>query len=364
MGERIPPLALQTLTAAATAITQPFTIRVHAGIARKPWARLWYLARGFDFSGRGYVTLSADLACQLLAVSRSTLYEWMRIGRRDGAFRRYKFRQNRLSVWLGGLKQVCKSLQLTSWGATAVVPLLDVNRQLRAIATAIVTHDLQSKSHYAARKSLKPTERKIYTPPAAEAVLAESKQSSQKPGVGQNAFVLHVGKRLAFVSKAFVPYGASQEAIGYELGISEWTVRRHHRQLAIERRQLVQAKAAYGYIRAGMEWETDRCLGERGIWSKRRGDEFRLFEPNGVSSSRRLGGHNLHPGRFLQAFGKTWLYRCNLYAVGHYKLCSMKAARKSLRIYLDHFATSTAGGEAYGDFTTSQHPPGKAEQNP
>lgn len=364
MGIKSMPLALQFLYFSAKAITQPFTIRVHAGIARKPWARLWYLARGFDFSGRGIITLPADLVCQLLTVSRPTLYMWLQQGKRDGAFRDYKFRRNSLTIWLGGLKQVCKNLQLTSWGATAVVSLLEANQNLRAIATVIVTHDLQSKSHFAARKSLKPTERKLFTPPAAEAVLAEANRSSPKPAKGQVAFLLHVGKQLAFVSKSFIPYGASQQAIGAELGVSEWTIRRHHRRLNLERRQLAQAKGAYTLISAGMEWESDQCHAEPGIWSERSGDGFKLHEPNGISSSSRPGGHLIAPRRLFKAFGKTWLYRCNLYAVSRFKLTSMKAAKRDYKVYLDRFATSTAGGEVHGDFTNFQHPPGKAEQNP
>lgn len=345
-------------------LIQPFTVRVHAGIARKPWARLWYLCRGLDPQGRGIVDLPAEGVCQLLAVSKPTLYEWLRDGKCAGAFRSYKFRQNRLRIILGGLHKVCESLGLQTWGAIAVIPLLEVNFHLRAVATGIVTADLQSKSHFAARRSLKDRERQFYSPPTAEAILAQGRRSSQKPVKGQVPFLVWVGQRLAFVSKSFVPYGASQRSIGASLGISEWTVRRHHRQLGLERRQLVQAKAAYQLIDAGMQWEAQTCYAEPGIWSQIQGDRIQLFEPNGITSSRREGGHPLARQRLFRCAGKTWLYRCNIYDVSHIHLTSMKAARRQYRLYLDRFATSTAGGEGHGDLKGSNPPPGKDEQNP
>lgn len=334
-----PLLKLNTLTAIAGILLKCFTVRVHAGIARKPWARLWYLSRGLDPQGQGIIDLPADVVCQLLAVSKPTLYEWLRNGLQDGAFRRYKFRQNHLQIWLGGLHKVCQSLNLKTWGATAVMSLLDVNRHIRALATGIVTADLQSKSHFAARRSLKEHERQFYSPPTAEAILAEGRRSSQNPVKGQVPFLLHVGPSLAFVSKSFVPFGASQRSIGAALGVSEWTVRRHHRQLDLERRQIVQAKAAYQLIDIGIQWEAEQCYAEPGIWSITSGSSIQLHEPNGITSSRREGGHLITRQRLFRCAGKTWLRRCNIYGVAHIRLVSMKAARRQNR------QSMAAGGE-------------------
>lgn len=337
-------LHIHTQLAIASIILKPFTVRVHTGIARKPWARLWYLSRGLDPTGRGIIDLPVNLVCQLLAVSRPTLYEWLRNGRSAGAFYRYHIKQDRCHIWLVGLPKLCQSLGLQSWGATATVSLLSLNH-LRATATGIVTRDLQDKSHFAARRSLTDRERQFYKPPSADAVLAEGKRSSQKPAQGQVPFLLWVGDKRAFVSKGFIPFGASQRSIGMDLGVSEWTVRRHQRILGLERRQLVQAKYAYQLIDAGISWEAGFCYAEPGIWYEQSGDGcMRLFEPNGLTGSRREGGHAITQQRLFRYAGKTWLYRCNLYDVSHFHLTSMKASRREFQVYLDNFATSSAGG--------------------
>lgn len=330
MLQRLKNLTLGIHRVIAAIILQPFTVRIHAGIAREPWARLWYLARAFDPSGRGIVDLPVDIIYQLLTISKPTLYEWLRDGEKAGAFRLRRIRKNRCHIWLGSLHKLCKSLNLRSWGAVATVSLLEVNNQLRAVATGITTADLQDKSHFAARRSLKQREKQFYTPPSADAILAEGKRSSQKPAKGQVPFLLHVGQRRAFVSKGFVPFGASQQAIGQELKISEWTVRRHQRQLGLERRQLVQSKHAYQLIQAGIEWEADRCFAEPDLWFEQAGDHIQLYEPNGISSARRQGGHRLMPQRLFRYAGKIWLYRCNIYGVSHIRLTSMKASRHRL----------------------------------
>lgn len=336
-------------TAIAKIITQLFIVRVHAGIARKPWARLWYLCRALDSQGEGKVNPPVDLVCQLLVCSKSTLYEWLRVGKQEaGAFRYYRFDMNTLFVYQGGLAKVCAALGLESWGATGEVSLLDASRKLRASATAIVTANLQKKSHYAARRSLKPRERQSYSPPTADALLAEGKRSSQNPAKGQVPFLLYVGERVAFVSKSFVPHGASQRSIGAELGISERTVRRHHRAQGLERRQIAQAKHAYQLIDAAIQWEAEQCYAEPDIWYQRRGDNIQLFEPNGVTSSHREGGHAITRGRLFRYWGKTWLYRCNLYALCHIRLVSMRAARRQYKAYCDSQCDSsqslTSGG--------------------
>lgn len=366
---------LQILTRATLAriILQPFVVRVHVGIARYPWARLWYLARGFDPSGRGIVDLPADIICQLLAVSKPTLYEWLRDGKNAGAFRDYKFKGNCLHIWLGGLPKVCATLGLESWGATATVSLLDV-KQLRALATGIATAELQKKSHYAARRSLKHRERSFFTPPTADAILAEGERSSQKPAKGQVPFLLWVGASKVFVSKGFVPFGASQAAIAVEVGICDRTVRRHQRQLDLERRQLVQAKHAYKLVSVGIEWDSDECFAEPDIWYQGTGDAIRLFEPNGISSSSRPGGHPISRQRFFNYRGKTWIYRCNLYSI-NFSFNSMKAARHQYKLLMQNFGR--AGGEggisipdqriSSGGFKNPgkiSDPPGKEGQNP
>lgn len=339
------PIQILTAQTISAIILQPFTVRVHSAIARYPWARLWYLARAFDPVGRGIVELPADLTRQLLNVAKSTLYEWLRDGKRAGAFRNYKFEGNCLHIWLGGLPKVCATLSLNNWGATATVSLLDVNR-LRAIATGITTADLQKKSHFAARRKLNQRERRFFTPPTPDQILEQANRSSEKPARGQVPFLLWVGDRVAFVGKAFVPFGVSQKAIGAELGISERTVRRH--QLGITRRQIAQAKHAYQSIAIGLDHEVDRWISEPDIYWQRIGEGVHLHEPNGVSSAKREGGHRLHRKRFFTRWGRTWLLRCNIYALD-IQLNSMRTARRRFKRYVDRLDTSDLRTGAVGE---------------
>lgn len=334
-------------TTIAQIILKPFTVRVHSAIARYRWARLWYLCRALDPTGCGIVDLPTDI-CQLLAIGKSTLYEWLRDGKQAGAFRNYQLRGNRLRIYLGGLIKVCARLGLSTWGVVATVPLLEIN-QLRAIATVATTADLQSKSHFAARRSLSNKhERQFFTPPTPDQILEQANRSSEKPARGQIPFLLWVGSRVAFVGKAFVPFGASQKAIGLELGISERTVRRHQEQLGIERRQIAQAKHAYQSIAIGLDHEVDRWVSEPDIYWQRIGEGVHLHEPNGVSSARREGGHRLHRNRFFTRWGKTWLLRCNVYALDT-QLNSMRTARRRFKQYVDRSNTRDLPTGAVGE---------------
>ena len=205
-----------------------------------------------------------------------------------------------------------------------------VNGFIRATATGVVGQNLQEKSYYAARINLDERERPHFAPPTADTRLAQGKVSSLQPVKGQLPYLLGVGPSKAFVSKAFVPFGASQKSIGDALGISDRTVRRHQKLLGIEKRQLVQAKAAYGRVQLAIEHEASYLEAEPGIWYQQSGNDIKLFEPNGVSSSRRAGGHAIASSRLFRYQGKTWIYRCNLYATT-FKLTSMKAARKAYK---------------------------------
>src|SRR5919202_467849 len=174
---------------------------------------------------------------------------------------------------------------------------------------------------YRRRKNLEP-----------EIFLKQGKQSSQKPAKGQVPFLLWVGGKRIFVSKSFVPYGASQERIAGELGISDRTVRRHLDYLGVERRQLVQAKAAYKTVAQGMDWWADEVvLSEDRIEYYEASNEGyqvgTMYEPSGRTSHTH--GFRVRRDRFFNYRGKTWLYRCNLYLLD-YDTTSMKTSRKRL----------------------------------
>ncbi len=335
-------------------------VRTHGQLMRLPWARLWYCLRAIDIPGSGLVkVVSFQQIKRLIGCAGSTLYQWLREAKEVGAIYEYKRQGDRLRIRLGGLFNVCRTLGLENWGATAVLPLGEVLQKCRQLATAIATQQLQKQSRYAAYNSLNKAEKQVFTMPTALDVVNRGKTACHQTPRRATKIpcLLHVGKKRAFVSKGFIPFGVSQEAIAYELTISDRTVRRHLSDLKVERRQLVQAKDAYRFIKAGIQLDLDRCLGEPGIWYEQGDREIILHEPNGLTSSKRKGGHripmsgnNLHPecDRFFSYYGKTWIYRCNLYALTH-ELKAMRVARKSYKRSLSkhkHSLSSNQGEAA------------------
>lgn len=319
----------------ALALVDSLTVRIHTGIVHgKPWARFWYLCRAIDLSGTGIVEFDVHDVCRLLKVCRPTLYEWLRKGRAAGAFRCYRFRKNELKVYLGGLHKYCLALGVSGWGEVALVSLTDIleGMALKSHATALQTQVEQVRSRVACIRSLKKRERQSTKIPEPATILKQGKQSSQKPAKGQVPFLLWVGGKRIFVSKSFVPYGASQERIAGELGISDRTVRRHLDYLGVERRQLVQAKAAYKTVAHGMDcWADQVVLSEDRIEYYEASNEGyqvgTMYEPSGRTCHTH--GFRVRRDRFFNYRGKTWLYRCNLYLLD-YDTTSMKTSRKRL----------------------------------
>lgn len=318
------PLSVLVELTKAGIILNAFTLRVHTGIGRYTWARLWYLCRGLDIWGRGYAKLPVELCCSLLGVSRQTLYRWLKDGKLAGAFRKSKMQRGVLRVYLGGLHKVCFKLGLTDWGSVGVMRLSEVNQNIRHLVTGACTQDLQSKSHYAAVTNLKKQERAVYAPPSASVILQSKKVSSQKSDEGHLLFLLHVGEKRAFVSRSFVPFGACQRSIGSKLGISARTVRRHLNALGLNRRQLMQAKGEYKRVQQAMKHQADFFQAADDIWLTSCGNDWELQEKS-------RGGKEWHksyvtPESFCNYYDKTWIYRCNLYEE-RYTLTSMKRSR-------------------------------------
>lgn len=316
--------------------SDPLIVRIHSQIVQgRPWARLWYLLRANDTSGRGIVSISIGEIWWLLEASQSTVYEWLRDGRKAGAFRKYRITKGNLTVWLGGLHKVCQKLGLQSWGTVAEVPLTEVLAltSLRAVATAATTQERQHQSFIAARRSLNERERQYYQISDAITILNQAGQSSLKPDKGQVPCLIWVGGKRIFVSKGFIPFGASQSAIAKELGCSERTLRRH--LSGVTRRQLVQSKNAYTLIESALKWDAERYyLSEENIGYKVCSDgEMRLHEPNGNSSAVRRQGHLIHKERFFSYAGKTWMYRCNLYQLDM-TLASTRTSRNRYKLLI------------------------------
>lgn len=320
-------------------------MRIHSGISRQPWARLWYLLRGLD-DGSGHIEkIPLVLVEQILGVSQATVYRWLSTGEVVGAFcPGYKIRRGLLTVYLGGLTKVAWQLNLRDWGVVAECPLWQVNADIRALTTGIVTQRLQQKSRYAANRKLKPEYRKSYGAPHPNELLGDSGQSSHKLGAGELPFVLHVSSSRVFVSKSFVHYGTSQNAVSCKLGIHTRTVRRHQRALDMERRQLCQAKYEYAQLERAVGEEATECWAwssdgtQSDIGYQVSGDAIAFSD--GISPGARQQKVNAYQipagelsGRLFQMKGKTWLARCNIYRE-QFKLTTMRAARRKWRLKL------------------------------
>lgn len=326
-------------------------MRIHSRIVEKgrSWARLWYLLRGLDSQGSGYIALPAALPIGLLASSSSTLRQWLREGKEAGAFRRWKIQRGILRVAMGGLFSVCRALKSPQdsdkraghapWGITteaALHEILSLGR-LRAIATTATAQRLQQLSRYAAWRALPAPTRKTIKLPQPDAFFpsGEEQRLSDNNALGSIRCLIHLGKRRAWVSKGFVPFGTSQHAISKERGICDRTVQRHLNLMGIDRRQIVQSKSEYRIAADSIKHDGGSIQMADNFALYERGDDYYLSESG-------LGGTHIHKvatvnfsaihSRFF-TYGKKpkiWLYRCNIYRP-ELKLCTMSAARSRYR---------------------------------
>ena len=316
-------------------------VRTHEQLMRFPWARLWYYLRAIDFQGSGLEILSWIATKKLLCCGTSTLYQWLRSARATGAIYEYQRQGDRLRIRLGGLFNVCRTQELTNWGAVAVLPLGQVLTKCRELATAIATQQLQGQSRHAAQKSLSNSDRKVFQLPTALDVIGSGTTASQVPirGATKIPFLIHVGAKRAFVSKGFIPFGTSQAAVADSLEISDRTVRRHLAELEVTSRQICQTKHDYMMIDAAIRYGVAEYESESGIKCRIGESEIVMIERNGWTSSGKRGGHripltdnSLSPrcDRFFTYFGKTWLYRCSLYGLS-YQFKKMKVTRRNYK---------------------------------
>lgn len=297
-------------------------VKIHRAIAlRHPAAGLWYVCRALDTKGTGRVNLFAE-QWQLLKVSKSTIYRWLREGHALGLFRNYWWEGERLSVSLGALSKACLKSGMKSWGTAAVVCLGDIlEGKLRSLTSAFSVQDLQEKSRFAAKTALNELERRIVKIPTATETLNLTSQITAR---GVVPGLVHVGADKIFVGRSFVPFGVSQERVCEDLnaeetscGVCPRTLRNHLKRQGVERRQLVQSKPEYRKIGSAIAFGAA-------------GDRIHLEETNGKTSAKRPGGHLLKPERFFRYLGADWLYRCNLYALAH-ELSSMKRSRHNYK---------------------------------
>lgn len=344
------PLPLTVELIKAKLLTEVYSVRIHSRIARNPWARLWYLCRGIDKDGSGQLKIPLSVIEAFLDCKEKTIYQWLKDGKRVGAFRRYRSRKGVLQIYLGSLYKVCWELNLKNWGAVGVHPLSEVNAHIRATTTGIITQQLQQKSRYAADQKLKPQHRKYFGTPHPNSLMKSVGQSSPKFAVGEVPRVLHISESRIFVSKNFTVFGTSQATIAKEFYINPVTVQRHHARLGTTRRQLCQKKGEYAHVKRALDYGSDdfQALDPMGsgqytdVGFKITGDKTVFNDgvplgckkktPNSYATS--ADGLN----RRIFTIGKkkwktTWLAKCNIYAET-YTLTTMRAARRKFRYNL------------------------------
>lgn len=312
-----------------------FTVRIHAGILEKKrsWAKLWYFLRGLDPEGSGYGQIGVGDLIRWLGASESTIYQWLREAKRDGAVRRWVCRRGVLYIRLGGLRRITRTLNLSTrskgiqpWGVCAVVSLFEIHN-LRALATAATAQRLQQLARFAAWRSLPKAARRAYKLPQPEQFFPEGEHEGFSHGNATGNLppcVLHIGKRRVFVSKGYVPFGTSQSAIAVERSYCDRTVQRHLKAAGMDSRQVVQQKAAYRRISQAMDWEGSIEAEENICLHTRRG-EFYLTDQSGKVGKTHT--QPIKPGRIFKYADRYWLYRTNLYSP-LFELCTLRASRR------------------------------------
>lgn len=330
-------LAFSVLAISARILLNPSRVRVHSSLlVTHPCSKLWYFLRAMDVNSQGWVEVEQE-QLKALRASIATIYRWLAEGKKRGFFWHSTWRDGKLFVKLGGLTKVCKFLKIPSWGVTAEIPLamLLTPNGRRAVATAITTQDLQERSRYAAKKQMSRLEQRCFELPTADQLLNHD-LTSPKMNCGGIRGLIHRGQQRIFVGRRFVPFGVSQPKVGESLtsevvscGVSRWSVSRHLERLEINKRQIVQSKPEYKELQLRIDQGATSwtCKSQSDI-SFRYVDTgvIQINEPNGNTSARREGGHNINLDRLLPYQKTIWLPRCNIYDL-NLELTSMKFAR-------------------------------------
>ena len=111
------------------------------------------------------------------------------------------------------------------------------------------------------------------------------------------------------------------------MGCSDRTVRNY--QQGLEKKQIVQTKPDYALIQQALAHGITG--GGQDIYiSEDAAGALKLFEPNGLTNSVREGGHPVTEQRFFSYFGKTWLYRNNIYTID-IQLCNYHFQRQRFK---------------------------------
>ena len=262
------------------AISVRANLKIHGKIARKPWARLWYICRAIDKEGSGRVKILVSKILRVLKISRATFYRWLKEGKAAGAFQCYKRIDKHIQlIHLGSKVSVCKKLGITDWDSTTEIPLwrlfnnpelslwnsigIKPNRvKLRKLVTSLQAYWMQQRSIEAAKEAERKRTKNIKN-------RRKNYVHDFSGADGEPTSQLSAAQNYRF-SRKHLPTGASQKGIGESLGVSDRTARRH-----LEGRERVQIFYKEEAYQAQAELFYAQETGAKSPVFKRNGEYYR-----------------------------------------------------------------------------------------
>lgn len=284
-----------------------------------------------DQDGSGCLKCPIEVILSLCKRKISTVYQWLREAKTAGRIREWYCRHGVLTVYYSSRANVCKQERVRDWGTSADVPLLDAAQHLRKICTQLEVQSLQERSRFAAKRALRGNQRRLLKIYSSDELLGEC------AGLGATATptsykaclpgVIHYGSSKIFVSARFIPFGGSQRTTAETLRSCVRTVQRHLAD--IPRRQLVQTDKVYSLATALVEYEGTYAKSAAGEVIAATGDRLMVTSNSSGARSRAGSYESVSRQQLFDYRGKSWRFRCNIYALGH-RLTTAKYAKQRL----------------------------------
>ena len=185
-------------------------------------ARLWILARSLDHpcnggSGAGLIRLSLVEVGRYLNRSERSIWRYIKEALAKGYLYRADVHEGIITIEYRGIRQLAEHLGLEKIGAVGKIALRGLEHA-KAYAAQIQAKRTEADSFFSMRKEWGRFARGAKT---ADEILKNKPSSVREPGGG---LVLARGHRLVYLAPYWRPFGASQEGIARELGVSLRTV--------------------------------------------------------------------------------------------------------------------------------------------
>jgi hypothetical protein len=193
--------------------------------------RIWTLCRSLDHpinggEGEGKIKISLKELCYWLRRTERSVWRYVKAAVSKEFFHSCKFTDGVFTVKYASFRRLAKQFKLPSLGAIGQFPLIEI-QNAAARSADIMADRIQRQSDYARKhtpenrepgavpkKGLKASIKKLQK--SASELLAAT--SAKVPGVAA------IGKRLIYLDRSQIPFGASQKSIAHQLGCSVRTV--------------------------------------------------------------------------------------------------------------------------------------------